>query len=177
MSHEAESSGYSSDKMEHPRQSGSPILAAMVAAVLMIVFPSLDVRANCQDLLDSDTYRCRVKSDDEDRFTDCFRFASPGTQSEDFDLFSDVLGGVVACDCKATGTFAAPNFGAANSFHCVTTSAAEFGLTFEGAVRRAGRIIIGQAVNDTGISFIFRCNRATSREVPLSTLGAPAASW
>lgn len=177
MSRTAELSGTSSAEQEVSPQGRSAILITMVAAVILIFLPSLEAKANCQDLLDNDTYRCRVKADDDDRFTDCFRFASPGTQSENFDLFPDLFGSVMACDCKATGTFASPNFGAANSFNCVSTSAAPFGLTFEGAVRRAGRVILGQAVNETGISFIFRCARAPSCVVPAATLGAPTASW
>jgi hypothetical protein len=167
---------YSSDKTGQAWQRGAPLLLA-VTAVLLIILPSMDANANCEDLLDSDIYRCRVKADDGTGFTECFRFESPGTQSEDFDLFPDQLGAALACDCKAKGTFARPDFGAANSFHCVSGSAVGLGVAFEGAVRRGGRTIRGQAVTETGVSFVFRCSRASSCEVPLSTLGAPAATW
>lgn len=165
-----------SGKLESSRQGRSAALIAIVT-IALVVLSSPEAKANCQDLLDSDTYRCRVKADDNDRFTDCFRFTSPGVQSEDFDLSIDGFGGAIGCDCKATGTFASPNFGAANSFHCVSAGTAGFGLTFEGAVRGGGRVIIGQAVSEAGTSFFFRCNRAPACALPAATLGAPAASW
>ena len=119
MSRDTESYANQLGKMEErPHRTRSSIVAAVLAAMLMV--PSLDVRANCQDLVDDNIYLCRVKNDVDLRFSDCFRFAAPGSQSEDFDLFSDSLDGVLACDCKATGNFASPVFGAANSLHWVT---------------------------------------------------------
>ncbi len=159
------------------RRRGTVMLAALGAAVVTTVLASADAQANCQDLLGSRIYRCQIKPDTTERFVDCFQFINPGTQSEDFDLFSDVFIGLLSCDCKSRGGFADPGFGESNSFHCVSKSDAAFGLAFEGAVKRQGRRLTGQAVNDSGISFVFRCDRARACELPLSTQGAPKASW
>ena len=145
---------------------------ALVAAILMAIWPSFEAKANCQDLINSDTYRCRVKDDDGGRFPDCFRFNSPGEQSEDFDLSIDQAGGSVGCDCKTAGTFISPKFGVANSFHC-----AGLDLAFEGAVRMGGRVIVGQAVSELGDSFFFRCTRNPNCALPVSTLGASERPW
>lgn len=149
----------------------------MAAAVLVLMMGTPEAKANCQDLLGSDIYRCRVKSDSVDTFTDCFRFTEQETPSPLFALFSDVYANVLACACKATGTFRAPDFGAANSFHCVSPLDGPYGFAVEGAVRKNGRVILGQAVDDLGSSFMFRCTRDPSCELPLSTQGSPSATW
>jgi hypothetical protein len=114
-------------------------------------------------------------------FNECFRFANPGTQSEDFDLALDLYPSVMACDCKTAGKFGAPGFGASNAFHCVSSitqnSVPPFGLAFDSAIKRQGRRIVGQGISDFGTSFIFRCDRVRSCEVPLTVQGGAAPSW
>src|SRR5882724_7211625 len=73
---------------------------------------------NCQDVLDNNVYRCQVKSDFDTPFEDCFRFTSPGVQSDKFDLFVDGLGIVQGCSCKAGGSFNTPDFDASKEFQC-----------------------------------------------------------
>ena len=153
------------------------IPAITAAAVLSVAWPSPQAQANCQDLLGSDIYRCRVKADSTATFTDCFRFTAPETPSPLFALFSDVFTDVLACACQAKGTFRAPEFGAAKSFHCVSPLEGPYGLAVAGAVKKKGRVIEGQAVDDVGSSFMFRCTRAQSCSLPLSPQGLPADSW
>ena len=125
---------------------------------------------NCQDLLDNNVYRCQVKSDFDTAFEDCFRFTSPGVQSQDFDLFTDGLGEVLGCECKAKGSFKNPRFNKSNDFHCVNAreqaeGEAFLNIAFEGQVsaewdrgkKRGKRINNGQAVNEFGDSFVFQC--------------------
>jgi hypothetical protein len=133
--------------------------------------------ADCQDLLGNRSYQCRVKDDRADAFDDCFSFTTPGEQSQDFDLFSDLFGDILSCDCKVTGTFRTPSFGAANSFHCVSRSDAAFGLAFDGEIKRRGRRLVGEGVNEFGNSFFFRCDRVRSCELPLSSEEERAPSW
>jgi hypothetical protein len=153
---------------------GLPIALLMVLAILGPAAPAM---AACQDLLADNTYRCRVKADDADNFVDCFSFVTPGALSEDFDLFSLSLDGTLGCDCKSAGTFAAPRFGRANAFHCVTPPDFGLGLAFEGRVNRRGRQLLAEAVNDTGTSFRLRCVRVSACELPAVPQGAAAPSW
>lgn len=150
--------------------------AVIGTAVLVLMLTTPEAKANCQDLLGDDVYRCRVKSDNADTFTDCFRFVPQETPPPIFGLFSDVYTDALACACQATGSFRVPEFGAANSFHCVSPLDSPFGFAVEGTVRDSGRVILGQAVDDVGSSFMFRCTRARSCELPLSTQGAPS-TW
>ena len=153
---------------------GLPIAILMALAILGPAAPAL---ATCQDLLADNTYRCRVKADDEDNFVDRFSFTTPGELSEDFDLFSLSLDGTLGCDCKSTGTFAAPRFGRANAFHCVTPPDSGLGLAFDGKVNRRGRQLLAEAVNDTGTSFRLRCVRVSACELPATAQGTAAPSW
>jgi hypothetical protein len=142
-------------------------------APMAIMFWASQAAANCEDLLGDRTYSCRVKSEGE-AFSECFRFTSPGDLSANFDLSLDQFPGVLACDCKADGSFANPEFGESNSFHCVSGLTSPFGLAFDGDVKKKGRRIQGDGVNEGGSSFVFRCDRARTCVVP--TLGAPAAA-
>jgi hypothetical protein len=156
----------------------SRLTGAIIAATLLVVLPALQAEADCQDRLDNRVYRCSVKSDAGSSFNECFRFTSPGNQSENFDLALDGLDGTaMSCDCQAEGNFSNPEFGEADSFHCVTPPFFNLGLAFEGEVKRRGRRIDGEAVDHTGASFLFRCDRRQDCELPVSTLGAPSASW
>jgi hypothetical protein len=152
------------------------VVAAVIAFALSIIWASPS-QANCQDLLGNRTFECVVKDDDGDQFDDCFTFTTPGEQSEDFDLFSADLSGVLSCDCKATGKFSAPNFGESNSFHCATTSESGLGLAFDSKIKRRGRRLLGEAVSETGTSFMFRCDRARTCELPAPAQRARAPSW
>jgi hypothetical protein len=111
---------------------------------------------NCQDVLDNNVYRCQVKSDFDTPFEDCFRFTSPGVQSDKFDLFVDGLGIVQGCSCKAGGSFNTPDFGASKEFQCVTTGIDDFGIAFNGRADGT-QLKKGQAVNEFGDSFLFQC--------------------
>ena len=177
MTRAAESPGNSSAIAERVRRCRWSIPAITAAAVLSVASSSPQAQANCQDLLGSDIYRCRVKSDSIATFPDCFRFTAPETPSPLFALFSDVFTDVLACACQAKGTFRAPEFGAAKSFHCVSPLEGPYGLAVAGAVKKKGRVIEGQAVDDVGSSFMFRCTRAQSCSLPLSPQGLPADSW
>jgi hypothetical protein len=114
---------------------------------------------NCQDLLDNNVYRCQVKSDFGTAFEDCFRFTSPGLQSQDFDLFIDLLGEILGCECKAEGSLENPQFNESREFHCVNALFSAFlNIAFEGEVAEHGETLKnGQAVNEFGDSFVFRC--------------------
>jgi hypothetical protein len=76
---------------------------------------------DCQDVLDNNVYSCQVKADFGNEFSDCFRFFSPGTQSDKFDLFVEGLGQIQGCSCKASGSFGTPDFNASKEFECVTS--------------------------------------------------------
>jgi hypothetical protein len=157
------------------------IAARMAVAVLAwsaaMALPGAPAQADCRELLGNRSYQCRVKEDTPDSFDDCFSFTTPGEQSEDFDLFSDLLGDVLSCDCKVVGTFRAPEFSEANSFHCVSRSDAELGLAFDSEVKRRGRRLVGEGINEFGDSFFFRCDRVRSCELPPSSQGDGARSW
>ena len=167
---------------QKPPLRAHPLLVVTVAALTLLagtILPGSYALANCQDLLgESDLFNCRVKVDDGGRFSDCFRFTNPGAQSENFDLSLDLYPSVLGCDCKAAGTFASPAFGESNSFHCVGSitegSVPPFGLAFDAAIKRQGRRIVGEGVNDTGTSFFFRCSRVPTCEVPATVQRAPA---
>jgi hypothetical protein len=89
------------------------VAVAVLALSATAALPDAPALADCQDLLGNRSYQCRVNDDRADAFDDCFSFTTPGEQSQDFDLFSDLFGDVLSCDCKVTGTFRTPSFGAA----------------------------------------------------------------
>jgi hypothetical protein len=146
-------------------------------AALLLLLPASEAAANCEDLIKSRTYSCRIKDDAGDSFSDCFRFTSPGEQSEDFDLSLDLFPGILGCDCQADGSFSDPDFGDTDSFQCVSAVSSPFGLALYGDVKRNGRRITGQGINDTGSSFVFRCDRVRTCEVAAPIAGAPSAGW
>ncbi len=112
---------------------------------------------NCQDVLGNNVYSCDVKSEFGDEFSDCFRFTSPGTQSDKFDLFVDRLGHVQGCSCKAAGSFSTPDFNGSKEFACVTTvEDDDFQISFSGKADGT-RLKKGQVVNEFGDSFLFEC--------------------
>jgi hypothetical protein len=59
----------------------------------------------------------------------------------------------------------------------VSRSDAAFGLAFDGEIKRRGRRLVGEGVNEFGNSFFFRCDRVRSCELPLSSEGERAPSW
>ncbi len=130
---------------------------AFLAFVLTAASGSCLARAeNCQTVLGNNVYRCQVKSDFDTPFEDCFRFTSPGVQSDKFDLFVDGLGIVQGCSCKAAGSSNTPSFGTSKEFQCVTTGEDDFGIGFDGKADGT-QLKSGQAVNEFGDSFIFQC--------------------
>jgi hypothetical protein len=153
------------------------VTPASLIVLACMVLPVAPAKAACDDLLSNNTYECRVKGDEGERFSDCFEFTAPGEQSTAFDLFPETYGSVMGCDCKAEGTFGRPDFNASNSFHCVSATDAEFGLAFDGDVRRQGRRIVGEGINDTGSSFVFRCVRVDSCSLPQSAQRSRAPTW
>jgi hypothetical protein len=162
-------------------QAATSIAAALAAGIVVLATPAAPALANCQDLLNSSVYDCHVKRDDGDRFSDCFRFSSPGELSEDFDLSVDGFPNVLGCDCKAGGDFASPGFGESNAFQCVSVILEDdvppFGLAFDGTVRQQGHRIRAEGVNDFGTSFILRCERVASCEVPAAPQSKGATTW
>jgi hypothetical protein len=160
------------------------VAALLSMAVLPIFVPASQAADNCEDLITSRPYQCDVKDDDGLTFSDCFRFTStsPGGSSENFDLSLDMFPGLLGCDCQADGSFSDPEmeFGNTDSFHCVSTVLSEsslFGLALYGDVKRNGGRITGQAIDEGGDSYVFRCNQVGTCEVPMSTAGAPSAGW
>ncbi len=132
---------------------------AFLAFVLTAASGSRLARAeNCQTVLGNSVYRCQVKSDFDTPFEDCFRFISPGVQSDKFDLFVDGLGIVQGCSCRAGGSFNTPDFGGSKEFQCVTTATGtdDFGIAFNGRADGT-QLKKGQAVNEIGDSFLFEC--------------------
>jgi hypothetical protein len=153
------------------------VAALLSMAVLPIFVPASQAADNCEDLIKSRIYDCRVKDDDGLTFRDCFRFTSPGEVSENFDLSLDLFPppGVLGCDCQGDGDFFDPEFGNTDSFHCVSTvfSVLSFmGLALHGDVKRNGRRITGQAIDEIGDSYVFRCDRVRTCDVPVPTAGA-----
>jgi hypothetical protein len=115
-----------------------------------------EAQRNCEDVLNSNVYRCEVKSSFGTQFTDCFRFTSPGFQSQHFDLFPDLLGEVLGCECKARGTFENPQFNESRFWHCASAGGAILGISFEGAAGQV-KLFRTEAVNEFGDSFVFDC--------------------
>jgi|SRR5262245_8907110 len=111
---------------------------------------------NCQDVLDNNVYSCQVKADFGNEFSDCFRFFSPGTQSDKFDLFVEGLGQVQGCSCKASGSFGTPDFNASKEFECVTSGSGGYGIQFSGKADGT-RLKKGQVSDEFGNSYIFEC--------------------
>ena len=133
---------------------GGAFLALALSAVSGL--PSAQAE-DCQQVVDNNVYRCHVKSDFGDEFSDCFRFTSPGTQSYKFDLFVDRLGHIQGCSCRASGSFNTPDFNASKEFACVTTVEDEdFQISFSG-IADGTQLKKGQVVNEFGDSFIFEC--------------------
>lgn len=155
------------------------VAALLSMAVLPIFVPASQAADNCEDLIKSRPYDCRIKDDDGLTFRDCFRFTSPGEQSENFDLSLDLFPppGVLGCDCQGDGDFFDPEFGNTDSFHCVSTVSSLFGLALHGDVKRNGRRITGQAIDEIGDSYVFRCDRVRTCDVPVSTAGARSPGW
>jgi len=111
---------------------------------------------DCQEVLGNNTYHCRVKSNFGSEFEDCFRFTSPGDQSDNFDLFVDGLGQVQGCSCKASGSFNSPDFNASKEFECVTNGEDGFGIQFEGKAD-GSQLKKGQVSDQFGNSYVFVC--------------------
>jgi hypothetical protein len=110
--------------------------------------------------VDNHVYECQVQSSFGTAFTDCFRFASPGSQSRHFDLAVDGLPEQVqGCACQPTGTFLAPRFNASRTFVCVASGkSGGLGIEFQGTPAVGGLVIDqGKAVSETGGSFAFLC--------------------
>jgi hypothetical protein len=149
----------------------------VLASLALVTLPVSPANASCKDLLDNNTYQCTVKDDSGDKFDDCFAFTTPGEQSEDVDLFSEALGSTLSCDCKAGGGFRTPKFGQSDAFHCVTTSEAGLGLAFDSKIKQRGRRLLGEAVSEAGMSFVFRCDRKRTCSLAQAAERAPAPSW
>ena len=69
-----------------------PYDAAAPSARERAARPAAPAGASCGGRLGSNAYKCSVIASDGTTFTDCLRFASPGTLSDNFDLSSDQLG-------------------------------------------------------------------------------------
>lgn len=133
------------------------------AAMLAFVAPLfISVRTahtiNCENLLANHSYLCQVKSEFSE-FTDCFSFPAPGVLSPHFDMYASVLGDLLACDCKTTGTLAKTNFSASKEFHCVTAGDAPFGISFSGKAVGT-KIKKGTAITEEGFTFVYECEQA-----------------
>ena len=149
-------------------------LAVLTALLLATVAGSGIAQAeNCKDVLNNNVYRCQVRSDFDTLFEDCFRFISPGVQSDEFDLFVAGLGLVQGCSCRAAGSFNTPDFGASKEFQCVTAGIDGFGISFDGKADGT-QLKKGQVVNEFGDSFIFKCklDPGCSLDHGLTTTGA-----
>jgi hypothetical protein len=116
---------------------------------------------NCQDLLANNRYRCQVKTELGAEFAACVQFTSPGSLSSKFDMTTDGgpnFGTTLECECKAKGSFANPQFNAANKrFLCGNQ---QYGDAAAGTVGGHGqKITNGQYFfNDpTDLSYIFQC--------------------
>jgi hypothetical protein len=59
----------------------------------------------------------------------------------------------------------------------VSTVSSLFGLALHGDVKRNGRRITGQAIDEIGDSYVFRCDRVRTCDVPVSTAGARSPGW
>ncbi len=132
---------------------------ALLTSLVTMTASATFAATPCDDLLDNNVYRCHIKADFlPDPFDDCFRFTSPGVQSEDFDLFVDGLGIVQGCDCSATGSFSKPKFGAAKEFHCVATATGGYGIAFRGTASGT-KIKDGRIIDEFGASYVYECER------------------
>jgi hypothetical protein len=125
-------------------------------ALSIVPFATAVAQRNCEDVLNSNVYRCEVKSSFGTQFPDCLRFTSPGFQSQHFDLFPDELGEVLGCECKARGTFNNPRFNESRSWHCASTGGADLGISFSGVAGQV-RLFRTEAVNEDGESFVLDC--------------------
>jgi hypothetical protein len=128
----------------------------------------------CQDELNNHVYRCQVKADDGAAFESCFRFTSPGLFSTNFDLNINNYGDL-GCECKAEGSFKRPKFETSDEFHCVAVYGTTFfNLAVEGEADDY-EIVDGQAVNDSGRSFVIACKLDRACELPpaVSSVGSP----
>jgi hypothetical protein len=111
--------------------------------------------ATCGDRVANKVYRCTVTMEGAGGpFTDCFRFTSPGTVSDKFDLATDQLGTTLGCTCKAKGKPAKPKFGTAPAFECTGDEDVSFEGTVSGNGKKIGK---GFAANAAGVGFVFSC--------------------
>jgi hypothetical protein len=152
-------------------------LLILLLAVAVGVAKEDGRKKTCQDELNNNVYHCKVKAEDGDQFEACFRFISPGVFSQNFDLRIDPDALDLACECKAEGSFRRPKFEKSDEFHCVTVSGSEFNLAVEGEVEDHGdEIEDGQAVNNSGASFVMTCKRDSKCAVETTPTARSAGS-
>jgi hypothetical protein len=113
--------------------------------------------SSCADRLANKVYRCDVAVEGGGTFTDCLRFTSPGSISDNFDLTTDQLGATLGCTCLAKGKPNKPKFDASSEFLCT----GDEDVAFKGAVARSGKKIgKGFAANSAGTGFVFSCKQS-----------------
>jgi hypothetical protein len=141
---------------------GQSLIAATLAALALRALTGATsagaAAPDCQELLDSNVYRCSVKCECGSDFEDCFRFTSPGAQSSDFDLNVDGIDDTLSCDCRAKGAFKSVKFSESTEFQCVSPALKDAGIAFTGKVANKGeKLKKVQAVNETGNTFFIEC--------------------
>lgn len=135
------------------------IVSSALFAISIILTP-ISIHAaspSCQDLLANNIYRCHYKEEPDNPFVageDCFRFQTPGTQSEDFDLESNQLG-ILGCDCGPKGPSQNPSFDS-KEFLCVTPASSGYNFTLHGTVS-GPKIKKGHLMDQLGESYAFEC--------------------
>jgi hypothetical protein len=125
-------------------------MLVLLAATAALAGPYTAGSGRCPGLLGNNIYRCAVKAEDGSQFTDCLRFATPGTTaSSKFEFVSDKLASTIGCTCKPAG----PSFGGSAAFTCTGIQ----GVAFEARILKDGSIAKGTVANVNGGAFVFSC--------------------